>query len=128
MSDDLRTFNRHVTQWFQDEPDEQMRLYMQVIALDAFSRLILRTPVDTGRAKSNWQVGIGEVPDGVLARTNPSGALSDGERALSEMRGLPIVSLVNNLPYIERLEQGHSKQAPAGMLEQTYQELLSMVA
>ena len=37
--------------------------------------------------------------------------------------GFPVISVYNNLPYIERLEDGYSNQAPEGMVSLTAAEL-----
>ena len=55
--------------------------------------VIKETPVDTGRARANWQGTAKNLPVHVL-----------GQKFV----------LSNNLPYINKLEMGHSKQAPSG--------------
>ena len=71
-----------------------------------------------GRFKGNWQLGVGVVTTGTLNAIDKDGSLSK-ERILS---GIPeqaygkIYYITNNLPYAQRLEDGHSKQAPFGMV------------
>ena len=101
------------------------------ISLDALARVVEKTPVDTGRARANWFVQIGGAgvkitedvdksdkgQDTVAKESNVIGTfkLKDGDQ---------VISLYNNLPYVNRLENGWSKiQAPAGMVAVTVAEL-----
>lgn len=97
---------------------------VRIIALELFTRVILRSPVDTGRFRGNWQVMIGDVPDGVLDLTDPSGAatVSKATAEILKLRAGEIITLINNLDYSIRLEDGHSKQAPGGMVKVTILE------
>lgn len=95
------------------------------IALDVTANLIEFTPVDTGWARANWVPSIG--------RRNPPGDISDPRpaevaAAKTEQAGgvasllgyrlqLGQVRVSNNVPYIERLNDGSSEQAPAGFVQ-----------
>lgn len=59
------------------------------LALDLQAGLILATPVDTGQARNGWQI--------------------------EDAGELTVVQ--NMVPYIGVLNDGHSKQAPAGFVE-----------
>jgi hypothetical protein len=91
--------------------------------LDVFRAVVLKTPVDTGRAKGNWQVSHG-APDTSLTErkdTTPLGKIGAEMAAVVQKADvLPVGGvnyLSNSLPYIVRLEHGWSKaQAPAGMV------------
>jgi hypothetical protein len=96
------------------------------IAFDVFSRVILKTPVDTGAARANWNCAIGSKPS---ASPNKNKTDPDGQGTISEVskiiNGTTVgksIYLLNNLPYIERLETGYSKQAPNGMVATTLVE------
>jgi len=90
--------------------------------------LITVTPVDTSRALSNWLATIGTpANNSVLAHSPGSGGSTRGAsistalaNAIGVINGVkpgqPIF-LTNNLRYIRRLNDGHSKQAPAGFVE-----------
>jgi hypothetical protein len=98
-------------------------------ALEALSRLVMKTPVRTGCARGNWNVSIGE-PDASydLDKTDPQGdsTISEGLSVVEQALATgPSIFITNNLPYIMALEYGWSKQAPAGMLRVTVQELQS---
>lgn len=82
-----------------------------------FTNVITATPVDQGTAKGNWQAGVGSPVTGVLDVQDPSGqaTIAKAAEAIPEKAG-NVVYLSNNLPYIKKLEYGHSQQAPAGMV------------
>lgn len=95
--------------------------------LEIVRRVVLRSPVRTGRFKGNWIVDMGAIPTGVLDRADPTGDTTISE-ATERVRAMRIVDdspiwIANNLPYAQRLEYGHSKQAPHGMVRITLAEL-----
>lgn len=81
------------------------------------TNIINETPVDTGAAKGNWQASVGQPKIGILDQQDPAGekAIADAIKAIPDEAG-SVVYLSNNLPYINRLEYGHSDQAPQGMV------------
>ena len=93
--------------------------------LDLSKRIILRTPVDTGRARGNWQVSYNAPESGVLQRDDLSGQGTIAEVAQqTQIAGGNVWYLTNNLPYIQRLEfEGWSDQAPSGMVRISLAEL-----
>ena len=111
------------TQWA-TKTERKMDLAVRKIALELFSRVILKSPVDTGRFRANWQVSIGSVPDGTLELTDASGTatISKATARTAGVKAGDVIFLVNNLPYAQRLEDGYSGQAPAGMVGLTVQE------
>lgn len=107
------------------------------IAVDLHTKITKRTPVDTGRARASWMLTEGApsdvAPDASAfpkGKTAPAPPTPD----VAAIDGKKSVFIVSNLIYIEPLENGHSKQAPAGMvavslaevkaeIEQTIQQL-----
>lgn len=93
------------------------------------SAVALRTPVDTGRARANWRTNIGgplvapvtSFPEGKKGSSGAAAAAVSINDAESKMKqNVPSgteVYISNNLIYIDRLNKGHSKQAPAGFIE-----------
>lgn len=71
-----------------------------------------------GRFRANWQLGEGSAPNGTLPDIDPSGSASKARilAALPPNAAGKVFYLVNNLPYSQKLEDGWSKQAPAGMV------------
>ena len=95
------------------------------IAID--QKVITSTPVDTGRARYNWLVKVGQPDTRVLDTPGSKSqgtrdALTQGREATSGYKlGDSGIYITNNLPYIERLNNGYSAQAPAGMVERAIQ-------
>ena len=84
-----------------------------------------------GHFRANWQYGDGAQPDGEVSSVDasPGGSVTIGaivSKLPKEAAG-KIHYLVNNLPYALRLEDGWSRQAPAGMVGLTVAEFHSMV-
>jgi len=100
-------------------------------ALAIDGAVILATPVDTGRARSNWQVSLNEPNSatrepyapglaGSTGGANAQAAIAQGQAVIPQYtyeRAQAGVFITNNLPYIGRLNNGHSAQAPAGFVE-----------
>lgn len=72
-----------------------------------------------GRFRGNWQVTFDVPATGELDRIDPSGmeTLKDGIEQIGQYTcGVQSVYFTNNVPYSVRLEFGHSKQAPNGIV------------
>lgn len=100
-------------------------LVHRFVTLDALKRIVLKTPVATGRARGNWQTSIGAPTQVALTTVDPSGdaVLAQGQSAIADVKPFEVVFISNNLIYIVPLENGHSKQAPSGMVAVTLAEL-----
>ena len=98
--------------------------------LRAFTEIVLRTPVDTGRARGNWLTGKGYSAGYSENVADQSGATTIQNGANEVASWKPIFSvqnefwITNNLPYIKFLEDGKSDQAPAGMVGPVYQKMI----
>jgi len=78
-------------------------------------------PVDTGRARASW----GHWTPGML-RAHAKGG-EPGDAVWEEKdNGLTIVQ-GSNVPYIENLNAGHSKQAPAGFLDRAEEHAMRLL-
>lgn len=100
---------------------EQIDTVRKNIAMTAYTSISARTPVDTGRARGNWQIGINKDPQDQLER---KGFGSNEELPkLKLAKADDTIYISNNLPYINRLEYGSSKQSPNGMVGVTFEEL-----
>jgi hypothetical protein len=103
-----------------EDTKDKMDLAFRKIALDMFTEVILRTPVDKGGARANWRVAIGEVPHGTLDLNDVSGQATISKAAAKSMslKAGDTIYLANSLPYIKRLmNDGWSQQAPAGAFD-----------
>lgn len=93
--------------------------------------LVYSTPVLSGRARANWQGSIGSIPKNTLyyphpaAPTTPSQGASEGLRsldaAIAAYNGRAYMAFTNNLDYMDALNNGYSRQAPAGFVEKAVQ-------
>lgn len=110
---------------------------VRVICLDLLTGIVLKTPVDTGRARANWQATINspatskkefkeDAGSGIKAPNRSAAsvnAINDAQDAVKSAPG-NIFYITNNLPYITRLEfESWSKQAPMGMVRLTIDEV-----
>ncbi|MDP1948716.1 MAG: hypothetical protein Q8L77_14585 [Nitrospirota bacterium] len=114
------------------------------VAFDLFTRIVQKTPVDTGRARASWNISIGEPVFTVAPDNQPAITEADisakASRALAAGRKLTEpVWITNNLPYIIVLEHGgypinpkkktgktkggFSVQAPHGMVALSIEEV-----
>ena len=122
MVANLNQFLREVQEFSKSVPAQVVTLHKK-IALEALSRIVAKTPVDTGRARGNWQTTINSSPSEELFLTDPVG---NGAQALQILGAYQAVIIANNVPYIIFLEQGSSQQAPSGMVMLTVEELRGM--
>lgn len=99
------------------------------VAMTIVTRLANITPVDTSRAISNWQVTIGQPSNfslfpyypgnfGSTEHASAQATIDAARQVLVGKRPGQTIFIVNNLDYIQRLNEGSSKQAPAGFVEQ----------
>lgn len=82
------------------------------------SMIVEQTPVKTGLARGNWQIGIAVRPVASVLRRDPVGDMVVYEE-LGKLRGASAfakIYIVNNLTYIGDLEEGSSTQAPQGII------------
>mgnify|MGYP003629484545 CR=1 FL=1 len=84
------------------------------------------TPVDTGWARANWIANVATpVTEAVGSAEAPTLAEAAQQASLGSVLGYKLrsgpVFISNNVPYILRLNDGSSKQAPAGFVQRAIQ-------
>ena len=94
--------------------EKKVERTVRAVKLELFRSVILDTPVDTGRARGNWQATLNSPATEEIENESMSVALAGVAANLGKINDVSF--LANNLPYIEELEDGSSKQAPAGMV------------
>jgi len=119
MSTNVKAFVTAVNKFSEDLKHDKFVAFQKRIAFELLSRTVLKTPVDTGRARNAWQLAIGKVPQG----ETPS---ESAGQALARLKFGQTIFLANNVPYIILLEHGHSAQAPSGMLAVSIEEVRAM--
>jgi hypothetical protein len=108
---------------------DNSNVVVRKVALAIDQALVLSTPVDTGRARANWQVNVA-APSSGLVESFP---IADGDQvglpgtsgtfamqtAIAATKGYSGggIYISNNLPYIIPLNDGHSHQAEPGFVE-----------
>lgn len=110
---------------FEEVVEGQLQLIVSKLALEALSRVVMRSPVDLGRFRGNWNVSFGAMDTTTTTELDPTGqkTIAKGTGTISGYKGDNIIWLANSLPYANRLENGWSKQAPKGMVALTFAEL-----
>ncbi|AXH72152.1 MAG: neck protein [Siphoviridae sp. ctdc_1] len=86
------------------------------------------TPVDTGWASANWWPSVAAPATANTGRADEgSTAGRESQRAagvtqvLSYQLGQGSIYITNNVPYIDRLNNGWSQQSPAGFVDRAVQ-------
>lgn len=100
---------------------------IRILFFRLLERVILKAPVDTGRARG----GFGAAPGMKLPPANPlppkTDQTAEGLKLSTyseQLSGAKLrMAIVNAVEYIEALEHGHSLQAPVGMVRISEMEL-----
>lgn len=107
--------------------EQQRAMVVKKIAFDLFRKVILKTPVLTGRARANWLVSVAEPRSETVDETDKTGirAIGNVQSVITGWNADSDIYLSNNLPYIYGLERGRSKKAPSGMVKISIAEVLN---
>jgi len=101
---------------------KDLQTNVKSLATKVYNKIVARTPVDTGQARASWN----------MSKNNPDFSTVDTGRGLPAPEApkitfaggeYPLIHISNGKPYIWRLENGWSGQAPAGMVQVTLDEL-----
>jgi len=114
---------------FDIKTQNKIAMVVQRTGLRMLAKVVTRSPVDTGRFRGNWQLQLNEIPQGVVETLDKDGGptISEGENELAGLALGDSIYIVNNLPYAQKLENGHSQQAPTGMVAITVAEFSGIV-
>lgn len=131
---------------FCDNNEVNVKAVVRKIAFELFRKAILKTPVDTGRARANWGVAIGAPNIGSptdAVDQSGTAALTSAAQGVQSWQGQGSIFMTNNLPYIGRLEYGgypsppkvatgktaggFSIQAPNGMVRISMDEIVTFL-
>lgn len=128
MSSNIREFQIGVKAFAKENVPEAVRDFRDAVALEGLNGLVMLTPVDTGRARGNWQTTVGAPAEGYAEnKFDPSGAatIADGAGVIATAAD-PFASvwLHSGVPYIRFLNDGTDKIPAVHMLEQTVQRLV----
>jgi hypothetical protein len=134
MANDFRTFGLQLDD-FARKVGVSGTTVAKRVGFDVFGRIVRKTPVDTGRARASWNISVNQAdrslanvqttvkPGTTITKTLQRRSVKAAVTALQnqtlgtfQMKPGDTIWISNNLPYIVKLEEGHSKQAPAGMV------------
>lgn len=133
---DLAQFERELLA-FEKQVELEVGNVTVAMATLLFAKIVSRTPYRTGRARSSWQISIGQMNRAVNREgtypqyADPMGAYS---LALNEARrilqnyppgvfGKPPIYITNRLKYVVFLERGTSKMKPHMMVSLSVAEV-----
>ena len=104
--------------------------YVRRVAISIDQHVVLATPVDTGRARSNWITTINEASYeeidpyapgkklGLSEVENAMAAINQGMEVIQQFKMGNVIYITNNVPYMTFLNNnGHSPQAPPGFIQ-----------
>lgn len=135
------SFAKQMYKFADDVPDVANKVEIEMATM-TLAELARATPIDVGTARSNWVASIGSAYDGTRAAFSPypsrhrppygpggsmgegrnqAGAVWSAAAALKGKKPGEDIHITNNLPYIMRLNQGHSSLAAAGFIERAIQ-------
>lgn len=135
MAVDNSKFMKDVEAWTA-KTKARLRLTKRELELAVGSRLITRSPVGDpatweskpgkdyipGTFKANWNGSFGEIDYSTTYETDPTGEISLVRINSKQTDEYGVFWITNSLPYAQALEDGHSDQAPEGMVGLTILE------
>jgi|TARA_R110002167_G_scaffold336609_1_gene544022 hypothetical protein len=98
---------------FAKQLDLDLSTVVRKVSFDIWNDVTRLTPVDTGRARASWNI-TEEIANLSTKPKNYKNQSGKGE--IGSISGKRNVMITNNVEYIELLENGSSKKAPAGMV------------
>ncbi len=113
-------------------------LFVRKVVFDVGTSLVYKSPVGDGnywlrpppkgyvggRFRANWQLSVGSINFTTTDNVDPSGQLtiSSFQDTASQASGGNVYYYTNSLPYAKPIENGHSRQAPHGVVRITVVE------
>ena len=117
-----------------EKVQDKSAVAVKKITIELFTRVIEKSPVDTGRFRANWNCSINS-PDKTTTDDTEDSARGDPsvqkmqKEVLSYSFKDQSVYLCNSLPYAARLEDGWSHtQAPNGMVRLSVIEIANYLS
>ncbi|MCF0055515.1 hypothetical protein [Dyadobacter sp. CY356] len=124
------TVDEQIKAAYTNKVEKNLEKAVRIVALQAYTNIVINTPVGNpdlwqspapegyvgGRARANWNIDINTVDLSVSDSTEePDTSKALGVTARYKMSDTIYIS--NNLPYIQRLNDGWSSQAPANFVD-----------
>lgn len=111
----MRELNKQFTDKVNADLSKLVVDMQRTATLDIWNMLTRATPVDTGRARASWIATTRQPSDEEPPEGQPTYPLNRPSLGNTKM-GIPNF-VVSNLVYMNRLNQGHSEQAPTMFVE-----------
>lgn len=109
-----------------DDMQEEVNQEVRATSLNVLRLVVFATPVDSGAARGNWFVSPSSTANRSIDESRRAGeAISEGSQNVAKVEVIkyPTITISSNLPYIERLNNGWSDQAPAKFIELAIQKV-----
>lgn len=149
MAKGAAQFKKDLDQFVDEELVEKALKLQRDIMMDLLDKLVINTPVGErsrwqnnirrkargldpvpegyvgGHARKNWQVTLNRPAVKELKGEDKTGnrTLQVGEQRIAQIKEPTIAYISNLVPYIERLEQGHSTLQPNGFVKPSLQQI-----
>lgn len=115
FADSAKFFND--IQFFEKELKRASERVIRRVTKKLYNNIVDRTPRDTGYARHNWKYTLDTPPYEPLPRPSKTFYEKPEGLFLQEIPFGSVITIYNNTPYIEYLEDGWSGQAPLGMVQ-----------
>jgi hypothetical protein len=136
------TFSADLSKWVAKAKGNTDKVVRKVV-IDLGTSIVMKNPVGDGkywetpvpkgyvggRSRANWQYGNNVMPSGVIDSVDPSGQATI-TNLTNQILSSPTASMhyiANSVDYINRLEDGYSRQAPNGMVKLTVEKFQQTV-
>ena len=105
---------------------------VRIMAMQAYQNIILATPVGNpdlwktkyppknyvgGRARANWNIDVNNIDASTTESTDAPDVATKSMSGTASYKLADTIYISNNLPYIQRLNDGWSTQAPSNFVE-----------
>ena len=133
----LANLSRELNTFTKGKVPMEIARVKKTVAIEVLRRAMLKTPVDTGRARGGWGITLAS-SDSTSGKLDKSGnaTLAEGVSKIKQSFPNASIYISNNVAYIQILEAGirvggdgrrtGSFQAPQGMLAITVDEVLDL--
>lgn len=108
---------------------DNAELRVKVAVSAGIGVIVPTTPVDTGLARNNWNIVLGDLHEPALRVPDKSGSTSTSWM-IQQLQNWSIesgdaITFINPVDYVAFLDQGSSQQAPAGITPRVIQAMIS---
>tara|TARA_R110000823_G_scaffold299004_1_gene419666 strand:- start:95 stop:487 length:393 start_codon:yes stop_codon:yes gene_type:complete len=113
---------------FAKKTNVELEFVVRKLAFDIYKGITEKTPVLTGRAKGNWNIGTGNMDNSIDEEATSTAQGSAGRLKIPRKgAGDKVIYISNHLPYIYTLEYGNANREPNAMVTLTMNEINRMV-